>query len=139
MEIDFKFSPSKEDVSTIYDGLLEFNKPHFPDLEENSFGLFVRDQKTNILGGLTGKFLFTTCHITYLWLSESIRGKGMGTKLIKQIESEAKILGIENIFLDTYTFQAPGFYEKIGFNDTGRYKDYPLPGVDKVFYQKRII
>jgi ribosomal protein S18 acetylase RimI-like enzyme len=100
--------------------------------------LFVHDKSNNTVGGLTGQILFTSLHIKFLWLSESIRGNGIGSELIKRIEKEVVNCCAANIYLDTFTFQAPKFYERLGYIEVGRYTDFPLRGVDKVFYQKRI-
>ena len=51
-------------------------------------------------------------------------------------EDEARWLGLRGIWLDTFTFQAPGFYTKCGFKQFGRIPDHP-PGHDRVFYVKR--
>ncbi|MGC9402710.1 GNAT family N-acetyltransferase, partial [Vibrio genomosp. F10 str. 9ZC157] len=136
MNIDFSVSPSEEEISEIYNGLSVFNEPHFPDLDENTVGYFVRNEDGKILGGLIGNLLFTTLHVNYLWLSKPLRGSGYGTKLLQLAELEAKNRGVMNVFLDTYTFQAPKFYEQHGYSEVGRYTDYPRQGVDKVFYQK---
>ncbi|WP_028865610.1 GNAT family N-acetyltransferase [Psychromonas aquimarina] len=138
MNFEFALSPSEKDVAAIYNGLLEFNQPHFPEINEQTFGLFVRDTNSTVVGGVTGKILFTSLHVNYLWLAKSIRGSGIGSELIKRIEQEAAGYGVNNIYLDTYTFQAPQFYERLGFTEVGRYRDFPLPGVDKIFYQKSV-
>ena len=138
MNIDFTLSPSESDISVIYNGLVEFNTPNYPNRDKNDFGLFVRDQSGNAIGGLTGQMFLTSLHIKYLWLSESIRGNGIGSELIQRIEQEAIRCGVCNVYLDTFTFQAPKFYEHLGYIEVGRYTDFPLGGVDKIFYQKSI-
>lgn len=139
VNFEFVLSPPEEDVATIYKGLLEYNLPHFPAINEQTFGLFVRDEDANVIGGVTGKVIFTSLHVNYLWLSKQIRGSGIGSELIKRIEQEAIGRGVHNIYLDTYTFQAPKFYEQLGFTEVGRYSDFPLVGVDKIFYQKSVV
>ncbi|MGF1704986.1 GNAT family N-acetyltransferase [Enterovibrio baiacu] len=138
MIVTFTSSPSKSDVSAIYQGLVEFNREHFPAPNENSFGLFIHDEEHRIVGGLTGQQFFTSMHIRYLWLDESMRRQGFGRQLIERVEAEAKQRDILNLFIDTYSFQAPTFYENLGFRQTGRYNDYPMRGIDKIFYQKRL-
>lgn len=138
MDFTFTLAPSKDDVSTIYQGLVGFNREHFPTPSENSFGLFIYDEENHIVGGLTGQQFFTSMHIRYLWLDENMRRQGFGRQLIERVEAEAKKGDIVNLFIDTYSFQAPTFYENLGFRQTGRYSDYPLRGIDKIFYQKRL-
>lgn len=64
--------------------------------------------------------------------------QGYGAALIRKIEMYCKEREISNIAVDTYTFQAPNFYESHGFKEVGRYKDYLKKGVDKIFYQKAL-
>ena len=138
MEIDVTYSPAAEDISAIYNGLVEFNAPYFPNLEEKSVAGFIRNADGTIIGGVSAVIIFTSLHVRYLWLSESIRSGGYGRKLLSAIELEAKQAGVENVYVDTYTFQAPGFYEKLGFAEVGRYRNYPKVGVDKIFYSKKL-
>lgn len=138
MEMSFTYSPSKTEIETIYNGLVEFNTQNFKELNEIQFGVFIRDETGNIVGGATGKSLYTTFHINYFWISESFRFKGLGKELFHRIELEAKKNGALNIFLETYSFQAPDFYKGLGFTEVGRYSDYPKAGIDKIVFQKRI-
>ncbi|MFD2178252.1 GNAT family N-acetyltransferase [Veronia pacifica] len=139
MNIDFVFAPSEAQISHIYQGLLAFNEPHFFEIHERSIGCFISNEKNEMLGGLTGRLMSKCLHINYLWLPDMLRGKGIGRELILTVESEAKHLNIHNIYLDTYSFQAPGFYERLGFREVGRYTDFPKQGVDKIFYQKSLL
>ncbi len=138
MKIEFTRAPSEGDILSIYTGLVAFNAPHFPSLSEQNIAFFVRDQQGAVIGGIAAKLLYTSIFIDYLWLPESVRGLGLGKKLMQSVELEALGLGVMNIYLHTYSFQAPKFYEKYGFNEVGRYVDYPKQGVDKIFFQKNI-
>lgn len=139
MDIKVTLKPLKEEIESIYAGLSEFNRAYFPDLNEQSIACFIRDEDNKIVGGLTALILLESLHVHYLWLSNTIRGDGLGKKLMQTIEAEARLRGLKNIFLDTYTFQAPLFYESLGFVEVGRFKDYPRQDVDKIFYRKQII
>ena len=55
-----------------------------------------------------------------------------------EVEQQAKQYGVTDIYLDTYSFQAPEFYAKLGFKEVGRYTGFPTEGVDKIFLQKKI-
>lgn len=138
MNIDFTLSPSEKDISTLLDGLIAFNAPAFPNRKTKQFGLFVRNSNHEIVGGLSGEMTFTSMFVKYLWVSESVRGNGVGEELLKRLEAEAHNQGVNNLCIDTYTFQAPKFYEKYGFIEVGRFTDYPCVGVDSIFYQKRL-
>ena len=139
MDIIFTHSPNSEDVDCIYQGLGDFNQSFVPEITDESFAIFVRDKSGEILGGLTGFIYITSVQIRFLWLSEKLRNQGVGSELMQKIELICKEREISNIAVDTYTFQAPKFYESHGFKEIGRYKDYLVKGVDKVFYQKVLI
>lgn len=136
MDIELIESPSTEVISAIYDGLHGFNIPHFPGLDIKTFAWVIRSEAGDVIGGLTAKVLLTSLHIDLLWLPESIRAKGLGRELVKTAEREAAKYGAERVFVDTYSFQGPGFYQKLRFVEVGRYRDYPRVGVDKIFYSK---
>ena len=139
MKIEFKNNPTKDEIDVIYNGLVAYNELHLEGIDETNFGLFVNDDNDNILGGITGQIFSECLFIRFFWLPENIRGTGVGRKLIQTIEAQARERGIKNLYLDTYTFQAPAFYEAAGFKEVGRYTDFPKQGADKVFYQKALI
>src|ERR1041384_4462722 len=115
MDIQFILSPAAADIETIYNGLVDFNSGYFSDLNEIQCGIFVRQENGSIVGGLTGRFLYTTFHIQYLWVAKEYRFKGLGKTLMNTLESEVKPRGTLSLCVDTYTFQAPDFYKQHGF------------------------
>jgi len=138
VDVYFTLHPEASDIASIYNGLVSFNSPHFQDLNEIQFGAFVRDENGDIVGGLTGRIFDSALQINYLWLSDSIRSQGVGTALLEKVELEAKALDIATLCVDTYSFQAPDFYGKLGFVEMGRYVNYPKSGIDKIFFHKNI-
>ncbi|SON52492.1 GNAT family N-acetyltransferase [Vibrio tapetis] len=139
MIIEVTHHPEKKDIEILYKGLSEFNKDFFPDLSERPIALFLRDSNGQVEGGLTGRLHYNSLHIQRLWLSSSIRGKGLGAKILSLAEKEARKHEAQHIFLDTYNFQAPQFYLKQGFTEVGRYVDFPKTGTDKIFYKKTLV
>ncbi len=138
MHIQFMLNPPKNIKDLIYNGLKSFNLKHFPDEEMQSLACVAEDPGGNFLGGLTGQIFTNTLFVEFLWLDDSNRSAGIGSKLMAEVEQQAKQLGVTDIYLDTYTFQAPGFYAKLGFEEVGRYTGFPTRGVDKIFLQKKI-
>jgi predicted N-acetyltransferase YhbS len=63
--------------------------------------------------------------IAALWVNEANRGGGIGTALMQEAEKEARHRGCTGIFLDTYSFQARPFYERLGFSVFGELRDCP--------------
>ena len=95
-----------------------------------------RDAAGKIVGGLWGYgwhgFLFVE-----LLAAGKARGGGTGRRMMALAEAEARRLGCRGIWLDTFTFQAPGFYAKLGFEEVGRITGHP-PGHDRIFLVKRL-
>jgi GNAT superfamily N-acetyltransferase len=76
-------------------------------------------------------------HISILWIEEPFRGKGHGAALMDAAEAEARGLGCRYAHLDSMSFQAPAFYEKLGYREFGRLKDSPL-GHEQLFLWKQL-
>ena len=137
MQFDFTNTPQETDIDTLYQGLVKFNKSHC-DVEEKEIACYVRDEENNIIGGLYGINYSNTLFIKYLWVSEQHRHQHMGRQLMSQAENYAREHGITDLYLDTFSFQAPKFYEQLGFERVGQYTGYPTKGVDRIFFQKHI-
>ncbi len=89
--------------------------------------IIVTDENNQWIGGITADVYWEWVEINVFWLSEQIRGKGLGTKLLNEAESVGKEKGAKNALLTTFEFQARSFYELSGYKVVGEIKDYP-PG-----------
>ncbi|MMZ59580.1 Acetyltransferase (GNAT) family protein [compost metagenome] len=72
-----------------------------------------------------------------LWISETLRGQGYGSRLLEDIESIVRAKGCKLIHLDTWNFQAPEFYKKHGFEIFGELEGFP-EGFKRYFLRKQI-
>jgi GNAT superfamily N-acetyltransferase len=88
-------------------------------------------------GGLWGRIGYDWMFVELLGLPEAARGQGLGRRLMEQAETIAREAGCTGIWLDTYEFQARGFYEKLGYTLFGTLDDYPV-GQRRFFMQKRL-
>ena len=70
-----------------------------------------------------------------MFLTEELRGQGIGSKLLEQAENEAKKRNCQFAFVNTYQFQAPDFYKRHGYKEVFRLQDYPYIG-QRYYYQK---
>ena len=64
-------------------------------------------------------------------------GRGIGQDLLARVEAEVRAADGTGIWLDTYSFQAPGFYRKMGFEEFGSLDDTP-DGQSRHFFRKRL-
>ncbi|MGK2285393.1 GNAT family N-acetyltransferase [Pedomonas sp. V897] len=79
-------------------------------------------------GGLWSRFSYDWLFVELLAVPEQLRGKGLGTQLMKRAEDIARHRGAAGIWLDTFSFQARGFYEKLGFSVFGELPGHPRGG-----------
>jgi ribosomal protein S18 acetylase RimI-like enzyme len=117
--------PRPEDVRFLEDGLYAFNVQATGISDANLLGLFARAADGSPKGGAFGWTWGGTCYIRYLFVLESLRGRGLGTRLMRAVEKEARFRGCRQILLETHDFQAPAFYRKLGFEVVGQVAEYP--------------
>lgn len=111
---------------TIVAGLRAYNQPHLGTRRrEKKVVLTARNEANDIIGGIVGYFSFDWLYVHLLWVDEAHRGKDVGSALIAAAEREARKRGAITIRLETWSFQAPGFYTKLGFREFGRLDDHP--------------
>ena len=79
----------------------------------------------NIIAGINGGMYWGWLHIDILWVNENFRKKGIGSKLLKAAESEAKKRGCHHAHLETMSWQAPEFYKKHDYNVAAILNDIP--------------
>jgi GNAT superfamily N-acetyltransferase len=132
-----KVTPTTEELDFIEDRLYEHNSAKTGKDDGQLFGFFVRDEKNEIVAGISGWTWAQACQITGLWVHPSLRGQGYGEKLLEAAEQEARTCGCTVIMLDTYSFQAPVFYQKHGYELAFQLQDFP-PGHQYNLLTKRL-
>ena len=90
-----------------------------------------------IAGGLIGEIHWDWFYINLMFIKEELRGHGYGHRLLTLAEDEARKSGAKNAYLDTFSFQAPAFYEKHGYRVFGELKDFP-PGHQRYYLTKSL-
>jgi GNAT superfamily N-acetyltransferase len=96
----------------------------------------IRD-RGKIVGGLVAETYWDWMYVNLLWVAERHRYRGWGGALLQKAEAEARKRGVRNVFLDSFTFQAPKFYAKLGYREFGRLRDFPA-GNDRIFMTKAL-
>lgn len=97
----------------------------------------VRDAAGAVLGAISGFTWGGCCEVALLWVHEEHRGQRIGTALLEAVEAEAARRGCAQVTLSTHSFQAPGFYSKLRYQQVASIVDYPL-GHAKIHYVKRL-
>ncbi len=115
----FRVEPEDDTGSVMQfleDRIYEYNSKETGRDDGRLFSRVVRDTKGDIVGGVAGWTWAAVCEITQLWVSQSVRNKGIGKLLLQAAEGEAREKNCTKVLVRTYSFQAPRFYEKHGYN-----------------------
>ena len=119
----------------IGDLIRSYNRSKREAAESEPLNLYVEDDSGELMAGLVAETFGNWLEIEYLFVKEDLRGQGIGSKLLEQAESEAKMRNCRFAFVNTYQFQAPAFYKKQGYKKVFTLKDYPYTG-QRHYYQK---
>ena len=131
LRFDIEDAPDDADVEVLPNGLEAFNESRWPGHQQwRPLAVFARDGES-IVAGLAGETYSGWLFIRYLWVSDALRGQGIGRKLMGDAEARALERGCHSAWVDTFSFQAPGFYPKLGYTVFGEL-DYP-PGHKRIF------
>jgi GNAT superfamily N-acetyltransferase len=139
-EIIYEPELRPESRQAVVDGLVAFNRAQTTDFtgQFGTIGLLLKHPETGAIdGGLTARYGFGWMFVELLFVPDRLRGQGVGRRLMEQTEAVARDKGCIGIHLDTFTFQAPGFYQKLGYTVLGEIADYP-PGSSRFFLHKRL-
>ena len=99
--------------------------------------IFLRGANDEVVGGLIGNIWARWLFVRDLWISEPERGNGWGSRLMAEAERYAIEKGAEASYLDTHSFQARPFYEKLGYKVFGVLEDHP-PGHSHYWLTKKL-
>lgn len=129
-------APGSADRTAIAAPLLAYNLSKVPTLDVQPLVIALQDSQGQTVGGLWGETALDWLHIDLLAVPESMRGQDVGTALMQRAEAIARERGCVGAWLDTFAFQARGFYEKLGYAVFGEIPDHPVGGA-RYFLRKR--
>jgi len=104
-----------DDIEAVKDGLRDYNKHFIPQNSFKELGVFIEDDAGNKTAGLIAETVGNYLMIKFLWVDESLRGQDCGTSLIRQAEEEGVARGCRHALVDSFSFQARPFYERLGY------------------------
>ena len=129
--------PEKSAWGIIGRGLSKYNIEQAGDNKFQRLCFALQDSEQEIAGGILGEVYWGWLYIDLLWVKDELRGHGYGHRLLTQIEDEARKLGAQNAYLDTFSFQVLDFYKDHGYQVFGELPDFP-PGHQRYFLTKRL-
>lgn len=118
-------------------GVGTYNKEQAGDNQFQRLCYVLQENSEEILGGVISEVYWEWLYIDLLWVKEELRGRGYGRQLMETVENKAREQGAKNAYLDTFSFQAPVFYEKLGYQVYGKLQDFP-PGQERFFMKKEL-
>lgn len=133
----FSLGADAEAMALVRQGLEDFNAQQIGASVYTDFEMFARDTDGQVVGGMFGHSGMGWLYIDYLWLREDQRNNGLGSLLLRMAEEEAQARCCKGVFLYTYSFQAPGFYQKQGYQIMGVLEDCP-PGHQRYYLKKTL-
>jgi len=119
MKLEVTATPSQADEEFVIAGTRSYNRA-FAESDGQSLCVFARDEEGTIIGGVIARTYWQYLEVKFLWVHEHHRKEGLGSKVMHAAETEALRRGCTGAFLDTLSFQARGFYEKLGYAEFGR-------------------
>ena len=138
MDLRITNDGNERDIHAIHEMLKEYNLTHREASQNVPIGVFLEDEMDRKLAGLTGETFGNWLCIQFLFVSEQLRGQGIGGKLLKAAEEEARRRGCKYAFVDTFSFQAPTFYKKRGYREVFTLEEYPYTG-KRHYYTKELL
>ena len=124
LTITFEPDASSQDLDVVNAGLSAFNDRILGSQQYEPMRLLVRDANGQVVGGLLGELYYNWLYIAILWLHEDIRGQGIGSRLMATAEEYAASRGRTHVHVDTLDFQAPLFYQRLGYTVWGELGPY---------------
>lgn len=135
LAMEVSFDVTAQEREAILKPLRAYNLSHTGEMAFETVGILLRDPTSQeVVGGLYGKISYGWLFVELLSVPHSMRTQGTGTRLMGAAEELARERGCAGIWLDTFSFQAPDFYRKLGFSEFGHIADYP-PGHQRHFFK----
>lgn len=120
------------------DELDRFNAAATPDVAPARELTVKVEQDGDLVAGVSGWTWGEAAGIGMTWVREDQRGTGIGARLLAAFEHEAAARGCTHVFVTSFTFQAPAFYERLGYEEIFRWDAVPTSGRDDVHLRKQL-
>jgi GNAT superfamily N-acetyltransferase len=123
--------------SVIGQGITEYNTEQAGDDHGQNLCFVLQGPDEEIVGGVIGATHWDWLYVNLMWIRHDLRGQGYGHRLLTLAEEKARERGAKHAYLDTFSFQAPGFYKKYGYEVFGELEDFPS-GHQRYYLKKQL-
>ena len=138
MKDELKIVPMDQPAwDVIGGGISDYNTQKVGQDNSQNLCFVLQSTEGNIIGGIIGATYWDWFYINLMWIREDYRSSGYGHQLMLQAEEEAKKRGAKFAHLDTFSFQAPEFYKKHGYQVFGELDNFP-EGHSRFFLKKEL-
>lgn len=135
--IERSMNPAPEEIDRLRERLSAFNRSQIPDKGYVPLLLKLTADDGTFSGGLSGYVSYGWLFVDILWVADHARSQGYGRSLMLAAEKEGRKYGCQHAWVDTFSFQARRFYEKLGYMVFAELEDYP-PGHSRYFLRKAL-
>jgi len=134
---EFTDSPQASDLEAVDAGLHLYNLAAADLAAVRPLACFSRAKSGEVIGGLRARQWGRAVEVQQLWVDERHRRRGVAARLMRMLEQAAVERGATVIYLDTFSFQAPEFYRRCGYESVLRIDGFP-DGIAKHLMTKRV-
>ena len=136
-QIVYEEKPEESAWGIIGRGVGTYNKEQAGEDSYTRLCFVLQGPDQEVVGGIIGATYWDWFYLDLLWVKEDLRRQGYGKQLLSKAEDIARERGAKNVFLDTFSFQAPEFYQKYGYRVYGELPDFPT-GHQRFFLTKQL-
>jgi GNAT superfamily N-acetyltransferase len=130
--------PDARAKAAIEAGIGFYNEEKASYRDQRQLAVLVSDPATReVIGGLLGRTSLGLFFIDLLYLPDRLRGQNTDSRIIRLAEEEAQLRGCTAVVRYTIHFQAPGFYQHLGYRELGRIECDP-PGHTRICMTKHL-
>lgn len=134
--VEFVAAPDDRQIEAILRIIAESSEGQRAGSNYRPYAFLLKDASGAQVGGLSGYVLYDWMFVQYLAVADAVRGTGLGRTLVESAEAWGREQGFGGMWLETFAFQAPDFYRRLGFSPFGAIDDHP-EGSRRIFFQKR--
>jgi ribosomal protein S18 acetylase RimI-like enzyme len=137
MRIELVPTRTDELLNAVRAGMRRYTESQVEWAEYTDLTVTAIDDAGKLLGALLGETGRGWLHISVAWVDEAYRRQNIGSQLVRMAEEEARQRGCHGAYLDTFSYQARPFYERLGYSVFGVLDDYPR-GHQRYYMRKRL-